>query len=117
MTGPVLTDLADSLREPDGLSILPVLLGKKARDHASLYWEYHSQGGAQAVRMGRWKAVRKQAEGAPNGPIELYDLRADPGEKTDVSARHRDVVRRIVEIMRTSHAPAPLPEWDFVASR
>ena len=47
----------------DGLSIVPTLLGRPGqRRHEFLYWEFHEgQHSKQAVRTGRWKAVR----GAP----------------------------------------------------
>jgi arylsulfatase A len=99
----------------DGISIVPALLGapKGAQEHAFLYWEYHSQGGAQAVRMGRWKGIRNNAKANPNGSIELYDLETDPSEKADVSNRHPDIVRRIVEMMREAHTPSHLEKWNF----
>jgi len=75
--------------------------------------QYHSQGSAQAVRMGRWKGIRNDAKANPNGPLELYDLEADPAEKMDVSGKHPDVVRRIVEIMHESHSPSHLQKWNF----
>jgi arylsulfatase A len=100
--------------DTDGISILPTLLGTSGqRPHESLYWEYHSQGSAQAVRMGRWKGVRSQAARNPDGPIELYDLARDPAETTDVSAAHPDEVRRIAEIMKRSHTPSVIPRWNF----
>jgi arylsulfatase A len=98
----------------DGISMLPALVGAKGRRHEFLYWEYHSQGSAQAVRMGRWKGIRNNAKANLNGPIELYDLETDPAEKVDVSSKHPDVCRRILEIMRESHTPAPLEKWNFV---
>jgi len=35
----------------------------------------------------------------PDGPIELYDLRTDLGEQTNIAADHPDVVARIRQIM------------------
>jgi len=83
----------------DGVSLLPLLLGGRAPRRESLYWEFHEGGFAQAVRLGRWKAVRHGARGA----VELYDLRADVGEMRDVATRHPALVRRAVEIMRREH--------------
>ena len=98
----------------DGLSMLPALLGSgNGRPHEFLYWEYHSQGSAQAVRMGRWKGIRNNAKANPNGPIELYDLESDPAEKTNIAASHADIVRRINEIMRESHSRSHLDKWNF----
>src|SRR5215207_2177801 len=89
-------------REPfvtDGVSLQSLLLGGRAPMRGALYWEFHEGGFAQAVRMGSWKAVRKGVGGA----IELYDLKADPGETRDVSARNPALVRRAEEIMRREH--------------
>ncbi|MEO0573353.1 MAG: arylsulfatase, partial [Bacteroidota bacterium] len=60
----------------DGLSFMPILLGKEQTKHEFLYWEFPSYKGQQAVRMGKWKAVRKNIfEGNMN--VELYDLSVD----------------------------------------
>jgi arylsulfatase A-like enzyme len=83
----------------DGLSLRSLLLGGRAPRREFLYWEFHEGGFAQAVRVGSWKAVRKGADGA----VELYDLKADPGETRDVSARRPALVRRAEEIMRREH--------------
>ncbi|HEX8138053.1 MAG TPA: arylsulfatase [Pyrinomonadaceae bacterium] len=83
----------------DGISILPVLLGRRAPQREYLYWEFHEGGYAQAARMGRWKGVRH----GPNGPIELYDLDGDVGETLDVAGKHPRIVRRMAEIMEREH--------------
>jgi arylsulfatase A-like enzyme len=97
----------------DGISIVPTLLGRGVqRDHDLLYWEFHSKGSSQAVRMGRWKGVRNNAA-KPGATIELYDLEQDPGETTNAAAAHPDVVRRIEAAMKDSHTGAVLPAWNF----
>ncbi len=83
----------------DGVSLLPLLSGGRAPRRESLYWEFHEGGFAQAVRMGRWKAVRRGTNGAP----ELYDLQSDIGETRDLAAKHPALVRRAVEIMSREH--------------
>ena len=71
--------------------------------HPYLYWEFYEGGSAQAVRAGRYKAVRKPMF---TGEIELYDLDEDVGERTDVADLHPDVVARIAEIMARCHEPS-----------
>jgi arylsulfatase A-like enzyme len=98
----------------DGISILPTLLGRSGqRTHDALYWEFHAQGGSQAVRMGRWKGIRQEVSRRPDATVELYDLAADENETRDVAAANPDVVRRIAALMRTSRTPAVLPQWNF----
>ena len=46
------------------------------------------------LREGRWSLVN-----SANKPVawELYDIKADPGEQTNVAARHPDMVARLVK--------------------
>jgi arylsulfatase A-like enzyme len=98
----------------DGISIAPTLLGRDGqRSHESLYWEFHAQGASQAVRMGRWKGIRREVAKRADAPIELYDLEKDERETTDVASSHPDVVRRIGELMRSSRTTSVLPKWNF----
>jgi arylsulfatase A-like enzyme len=71
----------------DGISYLPVLLGKQQTEHEFMYWEFHEE---QAVRMGKWKGVRLLGE-----PLELYDLSKDIGEAKNVADKHPDIVKKI----------------------
>jgi arylsulfatase A-like enzyme len=90
---------ADAPAETDGISMVPVLTGRAAEQprHEFLYWEFHEGSGSkQAVRMGQWKGVKL----SPAGPLELYDLSADPGEAHDVAAEHPDVVQKIEEYLK-----------------
>ena len=80
----------------DGISYLPSLLRKPQQEHDYLYWEFLLNGALkQAVRDGKWKAVRLRTD----APLELYDLNSDPGESTDISAEHPEQVRKMEAIM------------------
>jgi arylsulfatase A-like enzyme len=94
----------------DGVSLLPFIVGGRPRRREYLYWEFHEGGYAQAVRLGRWKAVRHGA----GGKVELYDLVTDVGETRDVSARHPDTVRRAEEVMRREHVESE--DWPVTAT-
>jgi len=86
----------------DGISFLPTLLDKKhkQKEHDYLYWEFHEQGGKQAVRKGKWKAIRLQVKKDPNGPLEIYNLQTDPYEKDNIASQHPDIVHRMEVIMK-----------------
>ena len=59
---PTLCELAgvDEPEDIDGISFLPELLAKEnQRKHDFLYWEFTEYGGQQAVRMGKWKSIRR----------------------------------------------------------
>jgi arylsulfatase A-like enzyme len=92
------------LRTPenlDGISMLPTMLGQdQTNQHAFLYWEFHERGFQQAARMGGWKAVRPQAD----GPLELYNLKTDLGEKTNVAAENPEVVAKIEAYLKTARS-------------
>lgn len=84
----------------DGISILPELtgLGKQGM-HRYLYWEFHEQGGKQAVRMGRWKSVRLNVTDRENSKIQLFNLAADPAETKDISDIQPKLVAEMLQIM------------------
>jgi len=98
----------------DGISMAATLLGRSGeqREHEYLYWEFHEQGKRQAVRMGDWKGIRQNVAKDPNGPIELYNLKNDIGEKNNVAVRHPGIVAKIEACMKAAHTPSenwPLP--------
>jgi arylsulfatase A len=101
---PTLCQIAgiDTPKGVDGISFLPALLGREQPQHKYLYWEFHEQGGKQAVRMGRWKAVRLDVKKNPDSPIELYDLETDLGENNNIAAEKPDIVTKMAEIMKTA---------------
>lgn len=104
---PTLVEITGSARprHSDGVSLLPTLLGNadQQRQHPFLYWEFHGGSGKQAVRMGRWKAVRLHAKEAAMATMALYDLDNDPSETQDVAAEHPQVVRRLAAYMQKAH--------------
>lgn len=114
---PTCCDLAgvETPSDTDGISIVPTLLGRPdQKRHEFLYWEYHSGGGAQAVRFGNWKAIRnnvKKKDAASE--IELYDLANDIGEKRNVAKDHPDLVEKATGYMKSSHTPSWEPKWNF----
>ena len=100
------SDIAGIRKAPqtDGLSFLPALLGQKQKGHDSLYWEFYERQGARAMRMGDWKAVAVPF----NGQIELYNLKLDPREETDVAAKNPQIVAAMRSRMDSAHTPSTL---------
>jgi len=87
----------------DGISYLPELLGKKQKKHEFLYWEFFERNTRQAVRMGKWKAIRT----VKTDRIELYNLEEDIGETSDIADKHPDVVAKIRQCLKTARTPNP----------
>ena len=113
---PTVAEIAgiDPSSDIDGLSFLPTLLGKSESQHVHdyLYWEYHSRGGMQAVRMGDWKAVRLNIREGAGRPIQLFDLALDIGESNDVANQHPELIQKAKEIMAL-RAQSPIERWNF----
>lgn len=110
---PTLCEVAgvDAPQPTDGISFLPTLTGKgQQREHEGMYWEYVREKGIQrAARMGDWKAIQN----APDGPVELYNLKDDLSETTNVADQHSDMVQKLVQFMDRSHVdPLPHPGPD-----
>ncbi len=98
----------------DGISFMPEILGQKdiQKKHEYLYWEFHERGGRQAVRKGKWKAVRYGVLKNPNAPIELYDLSKDLGESTNIAEQHPEVVKVMEGIMEDARTPSDIFKFD-----
>lgn len=98
----------------DGLSFAPTLLGKRQAPRSFLYRESPGYGGQQCVRVGDWKAIRRNLNPAPRakdqkpGEIELYNLANDPAEKNDVAITNPEVVAMLHDIMEQQHVKSDL---------
>ena len=108
-------------KDSDGISFAATLAGQKQEARPFLYREFPGYGGQQSVRMGDWKALRQNlkpapaAKKAPDLAIQLFNLRDDPAETTNVAAKHPDIVNKLADVMRSQHtasAEFPLPALD-----
>ncbi|MCH2178592.1 MAG: sulfatase-like hydrolase/transferase, partial [Mariniblastus sp.] len=97
----------DAPRSIDGISMLPALLGENQPEHDFLYWEYPQSGGAQAIRKGKYKAVRRNLMKNPDAKIELYNLETDLGEEVDLASQHPQIVQEMSELFQTSRVDSP----------
>ncbi len=80
----------------DGLSILPLLRNPQSRlDREALYFHYPhyypTSSPVSAIREGDWKLL----EYFEDRHVELYHLREDPGEKTDLASRQPAQAERL----------------------
>jgi arylsulfatase A len=93
----------------DGISFTAALTGKAVqKKHEYLYWEFHEQGGKQAVRQDNWKAVRLKAAGNPDGLVELYDLSKDPAETTNLTPQFPEKAKELGQIMNRAHVSSSI---------
>jgi arylsulfatase A-like enzyme len=92
----------------DSLSFVPALLGQPDQPrHEFLYWEFHENGFSQATLLdGRWKGIRGKKTG---GPLVVYDLASDIGEKTDVAAKYPEIAAKLNAYLDTARTDAP--DW------
>jgi len=97
----------------DGRDVSPLLFGEPgAKSPHELFCCYYAGGELQAVRDARWKlhfphgyaTLAGKPGGSDGSPAPyanakiglcLFDLRADPGETTDVAQQHPEVVARL----------------------
>ena len=87
-------------------SFVPTLLGKSANQKKPefLYWEFYERNSKQAVRFGKWKAIRQPMF---TGGIELYDLDADIGESKNLAGQFPKIVETAKTYMEKGHKPNP----------
>jgi len=99
----------------DGISLLPTLLAKdQSEKHDYLYWEIPEYGGQQAVRIGQYKAIRKNIF-KDNMELELYDLDTDIQEMKNVADQFPDIVRHVEEVMENEHRPSEIQKFKFTS--
>ncbi|HVR28443.1 MAG TPA: sulfatase-like hydrolase/transferase [Thermoanaerobaculia bacterium] len=89
----------------DGESLLPILRSDDAKPgRDSFVWRL---GDHYAVRSGDWKLVRFHEH-----PPMLFDLAADPGERTNLASQHAGRVDELDSIYRAWAAQMAAPLWE-----
>ncbi len=109
LSGAAYPDASDGnkIRPMQGTSLVPAFHGKALDRQQPLFFEHE---GNRALRDGRWKLVAK----GEAGPWELYDMRADRTETTDLAEEHPKRVNRMAakwESMAKRFHALPWP-WD-----
>ena len=78
----------------EGKSLLPAITGNAELERDYLCWEHH---GNRAVRMGKWKLVARGKAGA----WELYDMKSDRTEITNLAAENPALVEKMDQVWWT----------------
>ncbi|HMI04591.1 MAG TPA: arylsulfatase [Pedobacter sp.] len=97
----------------DGLSFSPLLSGKKAvKEHDYLYWQFNEAGLKEALTKGDWKLIRFKKKGSPE-KLELYNLKSDIAEKTNIAAKNPVLVKTLYALMKKAKMPSENPRFDW----
>ena len=101
----------------DSFNILPVLLGTQGREPLREFTLHQTMSLSLAIRNGNWKFLDHKGSGgnnynrsgewgmkqfalpekAPDAPGQLYNLKDDPGETTNLYFKHPEVVKALKE--------------------
>ncbi len=96
----------------DGKSFLPTLTGKgKQKKHDFFYFEFHEQGGKQAIIQGDWKLIKLNVNNPKKTILELYNIKHDPAEIANVSAQYPEIVSKLAILMDKQHSKNE--NWNF----
>ena len=106
----------------DSFSMLPAMLGADGGVQIRPYILQQGFGGGRylAIRKGKWKYLAHKGSGGnnyakhaqlkefalpdtePDTPGQLFDLEADPGERTNLSLEYPEVVKELSELLKKS---------------
>lgn len=93
----------------DGISFLPTLFSEENQQaHNFLYWEFHEQGGRQAVRKDNWKLIRQSISDEKGPWLELYNLDKDIHEDTNLVTEEPEKAKELVDIMDKARTESKL---------
>jgi arylsulfatase A-like enzyme len=87
----------------DGVSFLPTLLGQQQPETERELYFVRREGGPEyggktieALRRGDWKLIQD----SPFARQELYNLRLDPGETTDLAGKEKKIFQELAAALR-----------------
>jgi arylsulfatase A-like enzyme len=106
----------------DGVSLLSLLEGRGELDREAIFWHYPhygNQGGTpgSSIRVGDYKLI----EFFEDQRVELYNLREDVSETTDLAEAEPEIQQRLRDLLANWRAQVgaklPVPNPDFVPRR
>jgi len=108
---PTMVELAQANKPhyTDGISFMPTLLdnNKQQKQHQYLYWEFHEDGGRQALRQGDWKLIlQKVTSSQPSA--ELYNLKQDPKEQNNIARENPNKVKELRKLIEKAHVESDI---------
>ena len=84
----------------------------KQIQHEYFYWEFHENGGRQAVRWGKWKGIKLTVNKDPDAAIEFYDLEKDPQEMNNAASKNPSIVKKMEQLFSKEHQYNP--DWPLL---
>ncbi|MEJ7740338.1 MAG: sulfatase [Chitinophagaceae bacterium] len=107
------------IRNIDGVTITPLLFGGNQLKRDELYWHYphyHTEGATpfSAVRKGDWKLIYYYE----TLKMELFNIKADPGELNDLATKQPEMAKTLYEKIKSwkqklgAQDPVPNPAYD-----
>lgn len=98
----------------DGISFLPTLLGQPQPEPARDHYFVRREGGPQyggktidALIHGDWKLLQD----SPFAPQELYNLKTDPQETTDLAAKKKKILLELNALLRRQGQRGGVVGW------
>jgi arylsulfatase A-like enzyme len=106
---PTVCELAGvkSPENTDGISYLPALLGQPQQKHDLLYFEFHEQGGKQAVIKDNWKLIRLNVKIPELTSLELYNIETDISEQNNLATEMPEKVAELLPLFEQNHIESP----------
>lgn len=101
-------------KEQVGVSFAPTLKGDadNQNQHDYLYWEFYERGGKQAIRQGKWKAVRlNRTKVGSEGAWEIYDLEKDPSEENNLAAQKPEMQKQFSQLALEAATESEFFSW------
>ncbi len=93
---------AKPVADLDALSLVPVLKGGTITSPRDLYFVRREGGAAyggksyEAIIRGDWKLMQND----PFSPLELYNLKTDPQEKTNIASTNKEMLDQLAAALR-----------------